>query len=86
VTSAPIGAITSITYDTDDGIEVGDWLRTSTGRAYQVIAVRTVRRGPNAGTRHRLSVLVAAEVPHGAPPNRRVHALVWYKRERSRPQ
>lgn len=82
---ATIGAIVSITYDTDETISPGDWLRTGTGRGYCIVAVRTVAKGPNAGRRHHLRAIVHEEVPHGAPPNARVHPLYWYKRERSRP-
>jgi len=76
--TAPIGAVVQITYDNSgEVISVGDWLRTPTGRAYQVLEVRTVQRGPNALRRHRLRCLVAAEAPDDA----RVHPLYWFSRD-----
>jgi hypothetical protein len=82
--AAPVGAIVSITYDSEHPLEVGDWLRTPTNRGYQVVAVRVAQRGERAGVRHYLRAVVAEAVPHGAPPNARVHPLFWYPRKRSR--
>ena len=76
MSGAPVGAVVSICYDAADPIEVGDHLRTPAGRCYRVLEVKTVKRGDNAGRRHRLTCLVTSEVPQGS----RVHPLYWYSR------
>lgn len=71
-----IGESARLHYDTDATVEVGDCIRTGTGRTYLVLEVRQQLRGKHAGRWH-LTTLVIEAPPAGA---RRVHPLVWYPR------
>jgi hypothetical protein len=79
---APIGAIVSLHYDnTAPGqrpdLAIGHYLRTRTGRTYQILALRQQARGKHTG-RYHLKCLVVAPVPY--PVNAPVHPLHWYAR------
>jgi hypothetical protein len=71
---APVGAVVSIYYD-GRALLVGDFLRTATGRLYEVASVRVQARGGHKGRQH-LRCLVAREIVPGA----RVLSLRWYLR------
>ncbi len=72
---APAGALVGIYYDGRD-LHRGDWLRTPTGRCYEVVSVRVQARGKHVGRQH-LRCLV---VNGWRPPSARVLPLHWYPR------
>lgn len=77
MTAAPAGAWVGIYYD--GLVARGQYLRTPTGRLYEVVAVRVQRRGAHVG-RHHLRCIVKTEAPPGAA----VRPLYWYPRARGR--
>ncbi len=75
--TAPEGAIVSITYD-GGRVEVGDALRTTTGRLYVVVARRVQQKGDHRGRQHlRCAVQGKDALP---PPGANILPLRWYKR------
>lgn len=75
--TAPAGALVGIYYD--GLVARGQYLRTRTGRLYEVVSVRVHRRGVHLGRRH-LQCIVRTEAPQGAA----VRPLYWYPRVRGR--
>jgi hypothetical protein len=75
---APAGAIVSIFYDPDPGADpdVGDALRSRTGRTYIIVSARRQERGAHVG---RLHLHCAVAEPHADAA--RVFPLVWYARK-----
>lgn len=73
---APYGTEVRLHYDSPTLVGEGEYLRTSTGRVYEVLEVRVQRRGKHAGRQH-LRVLVA----RAAPADAVIHPLHWYRRD-----
>jgi hypothetical protein len=79
VTTAPVGTeVTIAPYDTDDPVEDGEYLVTTTGRSYLVLDARPAQRGAHAGRRWRLTCLVVD--PEHVPADAVTHPLIWYPR------
>lgn len=76
---APYGSHVRLHYDSATLVEEGDYLRTESGRLYEVIGVRVQERGKHAGRQH-----LTAIVSRGAPDDARVHPLHWYSRRATR--
>lgn len=74
-----IGDEVRLQYDSDVLVQVGDFIKTRTGRCYEVTAARMQTRGVHQG-RYHLKCIVVKEETRGAF----VHPLFWYKRNRSR--
>jgi hypothetical protein len=74
---APIGAMVSIYYDSPREIELGDVLRTPSGRCYLIMALRVQTRGLHRGRKH-IRAIVIEEAPIGSI----VHPLFWYPRNK----
>ncbi len=80
---APLGRAVGLTLDTSARIRQGDYLRSeTTRRTYLVDQVRTVTRGPNAGSRQRIRAVVVSE-DHPEPGDK-VFPFTWYRRARRR--
>lgn len=81
--AAPIGAVVSLTYDTEREVAEGHYLRTKTGRVYRVVSARRVRRKHEVmyvTPRWAISAVVdERELPAEHP---KVHNLVWYSRDK----
>lgn len=76
--TAPIGAVVGLYIDTTARVLVDQYIRTQTGRTYQVVSVRTQQKGKHAGRRQHLRVLV---VPDTTPqPDDTVITIRWYRR------
>jgi hypothetical protein len=76
--TAPIGAVVGLYIDTTARVLVDQYIRTQTGRTYQVLSVRTQQRGKQAGRRQHLRVLV---VPESTPqPGDTIVPIRWYRR------
>ena len=73
----PPGSVVGLYVDTTQRLLVGDVITTTTGRAYEVLAVRTQQRGQHAGRRQHLRCVVLPAVPDGEVP---VLVLRWYRR------
>lgn len=76
---APFGTEVKLYYDSETPVAEGDYLRTGTGRLYEVLDVRVQQRGKHVGRQH-LVCLVA----RGAPPDATIHPVHWYPRKASR--
>lgn len=77
--SAAVGAeVTIAPYDTEDPVEHGEYLVTTTGRSYLVLEAQCAQRGAHAGRRWRLQCLVVE--PDDVPADAVVHDLAWYPR------
>lgn len=75
--SAPIGAQVGIYYDGFADVEIGDIIRTPTGRCYLVDTNRIQQRGMHIGRQHlRCTVIAETDVPADAE----VHPIHWYPR------
>lgn len=80
MSAAPTGAVVGIYYDGLVQVEVGEALRTPTGRTYIIVAARRQERGRHTGRQHLRCAVADGEAPAGV----RVHPLHWYKRGRRR--
>lgn len=77
--SARIGAeVTIAPYDTDDPVQDGEYVVTTTGRSYRVLEARCAQRGAHAGRRWHLTCVVVD--PDDVPADAVVHSLSWYPR------
>jgi hypothetical protein len=78
--TAPIGAVVGLYIDTTARVLPDQYIRTDSGRTYQVLTVRTQQRGKHAGTRQHLRVLV---VPESTPAEGDVVVPIrWYPRNK----
>jgi hypothetical protein len=66
-------------YDSPRALEVGQFLKTPAGSAYQVIDIR-----PSRTRKHRKHLQCVRWPVDEIPANAVVHPLYWYKRERRR--
>jgi hypothetical protein len=74
---APKGAFVKIYYD-GPAVQVGDCLRTPTGRVYVIMERRVQSKGKYIGRQH-----LGCVVDDTSPPGAHVQRLHWYKRGRS---
>lgn len=75
--TAAIGNVVSLYMDTSRDIEFGDCIRTTSGRAYRVVASRQQERGKHAGRWHlRAQVIDASTISEDDT----VIPLMWYRR------
>jgi hypothetical protein len=78
---APIGSVVSLYIDTTRQVLVNEFIRTQTGRTYQIVSVRTQQRGKHAGRRQHLRALV---VPATTPTeDDTVIPILWYPRTKA---
>lgn len=77
-----VGEQARLYYDGARPVDVGDFIRTPTGRTYLVDHVRIQERGKHAGRQH----LVTTVMPDDHEPelDAVVHPIHWYRRARSR--
>lgn len=76
--TAPVGAVVGLYIDTTMRVLVDHYIRTQTGRTYQVLSVRTQLRGKHAGIRQHVRVLV---VPDDTPrEGDTIVPIRWYRR------
>lgn len=75
---APIGSVVGLYIDTTARVLPDQFIRTETGRTYQILTVRTQQCGKYAGIRQHLRVLV---VPEETPQDGEVVITIrWYRR------
>lgn len=75
---APAGAVVSLYMDTLRLMEVGDEVRTRSGRRYEVVGLRRQERGKHKGRWHIQARVLPVE--HPLDPDVTVHTLWWYSR------
>lgn len=72
---ARAGDLVSLYYDSPRIVKVGEFLQTTTGRAYLIDSVRRQAKGAHVGRWH-IKAIVCTEIPQGST----VHPIYWYKR------
>ncbi len=77
MTAATPGSVVSIYMDTPRTLTDGDFIRTSSGRLYEIAAVRIQERGKHAGRQHLRVVVMPPDYDTGDAV---VHPLMWYRR------
>lgn len=82
MTARPGTEVTIAPYDTDEPVEEGEYLVTTTGRAYLILDAQCAQRGAHAGRRWRIRCLVVP--PDDVPADAVTHPLTWYPREATR--
>lgn len=75
--AAPVGTNVGLYYDGLAEVEVGEYIRTKTGRSYLIDSVRIQQRGTHVGRQHLRCIVVAAE---DIAPDATVHRMWWYRR------
>lgn len=68
-------------------VHVGDFIRTQTGRSYQVVMVRRQLRGKHAGRQHLRAIVLDGDIVEqvdaaalAADDGQRIHQIRWYRR------
>jgi hypothetical protein len=80
--TAPVGTEVGIYVDLVATVAVGDVIETTSGRRYQVMAVRHQHRGIHAGRQHLRALVVP---PNWTPdPMAVVHRIQWYRQAKRR--
>lgn len=82
MSTAPVGALVSITYDTEREVAEGHFLRTKTGRVYRVVSARRVRRRYEVLYPPRWAISAVVDVRELPAEHPKVHNLVWYSRDK----
>lgn len=72
---APAGALVKLYIDSFDPIKIGEWIVTTTGRAYQIVELRRQMKG-----KYRRRWHIKAIVHLSAPEDAVIHKITWYKR------
>lgn len=72
----PPGSLVSLYYDSPRPVEVGDYIRTPTGRTYRVETLRVQQKGSRAGRKHMMCTVLAPD----EEVDGKIHPLVWYTR------
>jgi hypothetical protein len=82
---SPTGAIVRLYVDLVARVDVGHWIRTETGRVYEVIAVRRQTRGKHVGRQHLMCIVLGNLDQNSDITDADViHEIRWYKRKRKR--
>lgn len=78
MSAAPPGSVVSLYYDSPRQVEVGDEIRTPSGRRYEVVRIRYQQRGAHVGRKHIAALVLDPDRP--LDPDVKVHPLHWYRR------
>ncbi len=74
---ATVGSLVKLFYDSPREINVGEALKTMTGRVYLIAELRKQIRGAHIGRWH-IKAIVLDEVPEGT----KIHPIYWYRRKK----
>jgi hypothetical protein len=78
VTAAPPGKRVKLYVDLRQQVQVGDVIRTRTGRRYSVDTVRVQQRGIHTGRQHLQATVMSPDEPDD--PDVRIFDIGWYSR------